>query len=100
MAVLEGDPRAPELFTVRFSLDRGFVLRPHTHPKHERVTVLDGQVRVAFGAHAEHDNAKIFGPGDYYVNSRDEIHSVWIDKPTVVQITGVGPWEANFTTAP
>ncbi len=88
------------MFTVRFRLSNEFVMRPHTHPKHERVTILDGQVHVAFGIHAERDDAKVFGPGDYYVNSRDVIHAVWIDKPTVVQITDVGPWEATFVTAP
>lgn len=100
LVVLEGDPRRLDLFTVRFRLSDAFVMRPHTHPRHERVTILDGQVRVAFGMDARRETAKVFYPGDYYVNSRDAIHSVWIDKPTILQITGVGPWEANFVTTP
>ncbi|MCL4709428.1 hypothetical protein KJ068_30130 [bacterium] len=69
---------------------------PHSHPKDERVTLLSGKVAVAFGAEATRENAKEFGPGDYYVNARGAIHSVWADTLSVIQITGIGPWEAKF----
>ncbi len=100
MNVFEGNPKAPDLFTVRFRLQPGFTMKPHTHPKHERVTVLSGQVSVAFGIEGTHDTATVFSAGDYYVNSKGVIHSVWIDKPTIMQITGVGPWQAHFVTEP
>lgn len=96
IAVLEGNPRAPDLFTVRFKLGAGLVMPPHTHPKDERVTVLEGKVAVAFGIDAGRDDARSFGPGDYYVNARDAVHTVWVDEPSVIQITGIGPWEAHF----
>jgi quercetin dioxygenase-like cupin family protein len=96
IAVLEGDPRAPGLFTVRFRLSEDFVMPPHTHPRDERVTVLQGQMAVAFGASGRRDDAKEFGPGDYYVNARGAIHTVWASKSSEIQITGVGPWEAHF----
>jgi len=96
MAVLEGNPRSPDLFTVRFRTSGGFVMPPHTHPKDERVTVLQGKMHVAFGMDGTRENAKQFGPGDYYVNSRDAIHTVWGDSLSIIQITGIGPWEARF----
>ena len=96
IAVLEGDPRAPGLFTVRFRLSEDFVMPPHTHPKDERVTVLQGQMAVAFGASGTRDDAMEFGPGDYYVNARGAMHTVWASKSSEIQITGVGPWEAHF----
>jgi quercetin dioxygenase-like cupin family protein len=97
IAVLEGDPRSNEIFTVRFRLAGDFVMPPHTHPNDERVTVLQGSVSIAFGIGAKRESAKRFGTGDYYVNFRDAIHTVWSDeKDTVVQVTGVGPWEADF----
>ena len=94
--MLEGDPRAPGLFTVRFRLSEDFVMPPHTHSKDERVTVLQGQMAVAFGAGGTRDDAKEFGPGDYYVNARGAIHTVWPSKSSEIQITGVGPWDAHF----
>ncbi len=69
---------------------------PHTHPKEERVTMLNGRVSVAFGAEATHEDATTFGPGDYYVNARDAVHIVWADEDSILQITGTGPWQAHF----
>ena len=100
IAILEGHPKQADLFTVRFRLSEKFEMRPHTHPKDERVTILDGQVRVAFGEDARRQDAALFNAGDYYVNSRDAVHSVWIDKPAIIQITGIGPWQANFVSVP
>lgn len=94
MAVLDGDPQSTDLFTVRFHAKETFVMPPHWHPKDERVTIISGTVAVAFGADSERGNATEFGPGDYYVNARNAIHQVWIEGPTVLQITGIGPWKA------
>jgi quercetin dioxygenase-like cupin family protein len=94
MAVLEGDPQGEELFTVRFRVAERFVMPPHWHPRDERVTVLSGKVAVAFGEEAVRADAREFGPGDYYVNARHAVHQVWIEGPTVIQITGIGPWQA------
>lgn len=96
LTVLEGSPKIADLFTVRFQLDAGFYMPPHTHPKDERVTIISGQVAVAFGADATREDAKTFGPGDYYVNKREEIHIVWADSTSILQITGIGPWKADF----
>ena len=96
IAVLEGDPRGPGLFTVRFRLSEDFVMPPHTHPEDERVTILKGQMAVAFGPDGERTKAREFGPGDYYVNARGAVHTVWASKSSEIQITGVGPWEADF----
>jgi len=96
IAVLEGNPQSPDLFTVRFRISEGFVMPLHSHPKDERVTVLKGKVSVAFGMDGTRENAKQFGPGDYYVNARGAIHTVWADTASIIQITGIGPWEANF----
>ena len=96
IAVLEGDPRAPGLFTVRFRLSDDFLMPPHTHPKDERVTVLAGRMAVGFGVGATRADATEFGPGDYYVNARGAVHTVWAQKSSEIQITGIGPWEAHF----
>lgn len=96
MAVLEGNPQSADLFTVRFRVGGAFVMPRHSHPKDERVTVLQGRMAVAFGMDGTRENAKEFGPGDYYVNAREAIHTVWADTLSIIQITGIGPWEAKF----
>ena len=96
MAVLEGNPQAASFFTVRFLVSGEFAMPPHTHPKDERVTILQGKAYVAFGADGKRENATGFGPGDYYVNARGAIHSVWADSATIIQVTGIGPWKAEY----
>lgn len=96
LAVLEGTPQTAGLFTVRLKVADGFAMPPHTHPREERVTVLKGQMSVVFGVDGLHENAERFGPGDYYVNARDAVHSVWADEPSEIQITGIGPWAVQF----
>lgn len=96
MAVLEGNPQEADLFTLRFRLNQDFFMPAHSHPKDERVTILQGKAYVAFGEDGTRENAKGFGPGDYYVNAREAIHQVWADSSTILQITGIGPWEAHF----
>ena len=48
-AVLEGDPSKEGMFTVRIKMPAGYVIPPHTHPKIERVTVLSGELGLAWG---------------------------------------------------
>jgi hypothetical protein len=96
MVVLEGDPKQEMLFTVRFRTGSEFEMKPHWHPRNERVTILEGRVGVGFGDEIDQGNVTWFGPGDYYVNANGAHHFVLADGPAVLQITGIGPWKANF----
>ncbi|MDH5446997.1 MAG: cupin domain-containing protein [Gammaproteobacteria bacterium] len=96
IAVLEGHPKKPNMFTVRFRTSGEMFMPAHTHPKDERVTLLKGKVAVAFGLNATRADATEFGPGDFYINARHEVHTVWIEKGSILQITGIGPWSADF----
>ncbi|MGB5191696.1 MAG: cupin domain-containing protein [Polyangiales bacterium] len=96
MAVLEGDPKTEMMFTVRFRTGSAFEMKPHWHPRNERVTILEGRVGVGFGDQIDRENVTWFGPGDYYVNAEGAHHFVLTDGPAVLQITGIGPWKANF----
>ena len=91
MIVLSGHPKKPDMFTVRFRAPDDFYMPAHTHPKDERVTMLEGNAAVAFGEKATRKDAKEFGPNDYYINKRGSVHQVWLKKGTVLQITGIGP---------
>jgi quercetin dioxygenase-like cupin family protein len=100
LAVLEGNPQAPGIFTLRLKAPPGFLLPPHTHPVEERVTVLSGSVAVGFGKRVERKSARTFGPGAFYVNPPGAPHYVFSDEGAVVQITGVGPWKVEPIAPP
>ena len=92
MAVLEGNPKAEQIFTFRIRITKPFVLPPHTHPRNERVTVIDGAIYVGFGDTVDKAASTRFEVGDYYVNRAGAHHFVWSDEPATVQLTGIGPW--------
>ena len=93
MAVLEGDPKAPGMFTIRLRVPAGSKVMPHWHPRPERVTVLSGKVAVGFGDTWNGKEMHGFSAGDFYVNPAESHHYVWFPRTSVIQITGEGPWE-------
>ena len=94
--VLEGDPRAAGIFTLRLRAPAGTRLPPHTHPQPERVTVLQGAIGVGFGRQFEPGLLKVFRAGDYYVNPPGAAHFVSFVEDAVLQVTGQGPWGVDF----
>lgn len=92
MAVLDGSPREETLFTFRIRTTAPFVLPPHTHPRNERVTVIEGALYVGFGDSVDKAMSTRFEVGDFYVNRAGAHHFVWSDEPVTIQLTGIGPW--------
>lgn len=94
--VLEGNPKAEGLFTIRLKIPADTRLPPHWHPREERVTVLSGRIAVGFGNHFDKSRLHYFGPGSYYVNPAHSHHFVYFPVATVAQITGMGPWQTQL----
>ena len=97
IAVLEGDPRADGMFTIRVRVPAGAALAPHWHPRHERVTILSGAADLGFGSTADPSKTTRYGAGSFYVNPPRVMHYVYFPEETVMQMTGVGPWELHTT---
>lgn len=95
IAVLEGDTRQPGLFTVRLKVPAGSVIAPHTHPRPERVTVLQGRLRVGFGK-TVHPGGTTFTAGGFYVNPPNEPHFLVVEEESVLQLTCEGPWVLDY----
>jgi quercetin dioxygenase-like cupin family protein len=95
VAVLEGDPKAAGIFTMRLQIPAGSRVDPHTHPRAERVTVISGEVQVGFGDAFVRKGMTAFHAGDFYVNPPDSHHFVYFPRTSVLQITGEGPWELH-----
>jgi quercetin dioxygenase-like cupin family protein len=94
VAVLEGDPKAAGMFTMRIKLPAGTIIPPHWHPRDERVTVLSGKVLVGMGdTFAKSGTA--FEAGGFYVNPPNVHHYLWVPEESVLQLTCMGPWELH-----
>ncbi len=96
MAVLEGDPKAAGMFTMRLMIPKGSRVAPHWHPRPERVTILSGEVGVGFGDEFAAKDVTKFHAGGFYVNPPESHHYVDFTRDSVIQITGEGPWEIHF----
>lgn len=97
IAVLEGNPRAEGMFTMRVRIPAGSAIPPHWHPRQERVTILSGAVDLGFGNVATPGPTARFRAGSFYVNPPRLMHYLFFPEATEMQMTGIGPWEL-FTT--
>ncbi|HEX2061445.1 MAG TPA: cupin domain-containing protein [Thermoanaerobaculia bacterium] len=95
IAVLEGNPQQEGIFTMRVRVPAGAALAPHWHPRDERVTILSGAVELGFGSVADRTNVTRYGAGSFYVNPPKVMHYLYFPEETVMQMTGVGPWEIH-----
>lgn len=93
IAVLEGNPQSHGIFTMRVRIPAGASLPPHMHPRDERVTVLSGAVELGFGIKADRSSTRRYGAGSFYVNPPNVAHYIFFPEETVLQMTGIGPWE-------
>lgn len=92
MSTLEGNWKQAGMFTVRVSVNAGSQVPLHTHPNDERVTVLEGKVKVVLGDDPSKPG-ETYGPGDFYLTPAGMPHSVTFEEKSLLQITGMGPWE-------
>ncbi len=97
MAILEGNPRAEGMFTMRVRIPAGSAIPPHWHPRQERVTILSGAVDLGFGSVANKDSVTRYRSGSFYVNPPRVMHYLFFPEATEMQMTGVGPWELIAT---
>ena len=96
MAVLEGDPSEPGVFTVQLKIPDGFVVNPHWHPTVERVTVLQGTLLLGHGTEVDREAAAVLPAGTYTAMPPRMIHHVMAEGETILQLTTVGPWEIYY----
>lgn len=100
IAVLEGDPKQAGLFTLRLRVPAGARIAPHWHPQPERVTVLEGSLRIGFGERFDEQRLTALPAGSYYVNPPQTPHFLDFPVAALVQITTQGPWEVHYLDAP
>ena len=95
-AVLEGDPKAEGLFTMRLSLPDGYRVPPHSHAAVERVTVIEGTFKLGMGDKFEQSKLSAMPAGSYISMEPGTRHFVQTQGKTVVQINAVGPWKITY----
>jgi hypothetical protein len=62
--------------------------------------VLSGLVEIGFGTTVDRTRTKRFGIGSFYVTPSRSMHYLYFPEETVLQITGMGPWELEMGKIP
>jgi hypothetical protein len=96
IAVLEGDPTTSGSFVFRVKVPDGYRIPLHTHPKTERVTVVQGTFNIGMRDKVDDTKAKAMPVGTYGYWTAGMKHFVFVKGETIVQFHGEGPWQINY----
>jgi quercetin dioxygenase-like cupin family protein len=96
-AVLQGDPsKAGEIFTIRLRFPNGYVLKPHTHPTPEYVTVIRGNFLAGMGEDFSEAALTRFDAGDFATMPAAMAHFAMARGITEVQVHAIGPFALTY----
>ena len=96
VAVLQGDPAAPGVFTMRVMLPAGYRVPPHFHPADENVTVLQGELYMGVGEAFDESKSHSLGAGAFGTMPAGMRHYAFTKAETVFQVHGMGPWGITY----
>jgi len=96
MAVLEGDPAKPGMFTLRFRFPDGFRVGPHLHTQTEHATVLAGVLHLGMGERFDRSNTRALAAGSFGFWPAGTPHYAWAEGETILQLHGQGPWTISY----
>lgn len=95
-AVMAGNPDQRGVFTIRLKAPAGYVVRPHSHPTDEHVTVISGQMSFGMGSRLDRDKAKTLVAGGFTMMPAGMNHYAISRTGGVIQITGQGPFAIKY----
>jgi rhodanese-related sulfurtransferase/quercetin dioxygenase-like cupin family protein len=96
IAVLEGDPAKEGPFVFRVKVPDGYRVPPHTHPKVERITVIEGTFNIGMGEKFDESKMQKMPKGTYGYWPAGMTHYVSATGETVLQFHGTGAWTINY----
>jgi mannose-6-phosphate isomerase-like protein (cupin superfamily) len=95
-AVIEGDPAAEGLVTVRLMMPPGYAIAPHWHPTDEHVTVLKGTLLMGMGDTLDKSHPMKLTSGGYAVARAKMHHYAWTESGATIQVHMKGPFAITY----
>jgi hypothetical protein len=96
-AVLEGDPSKPGVpYTLRAKVPDGYSVPPHWHPMDEKVTVIQGVMRLGMGEKFDSAKLRDLPAGSYALLPKGQPHFNQYHGETIIQLHGIGPYDINY----
>jgi quercetin dioxygenase-like cupin family protein len=96
LAVLEGNPGAKGPVVMRLKLPADYVIPPHWHSMHERITVISGTFHIGDGDSVDRKASQTLAAGGFLSLPAKMHHYAWTNAATVVQINLEGPFDLFY----
>lgn len=96
IAVLQGNPFADGVYTLRLRMPNGYTVPPHFHPTDEMVTVISGNLMFGHGDKVDRGAMTTLHSGDFATAPASMHHYVTARGETVVQVHGQGPFAITY----
>lgn len=96
VAVIEGDPKADGLFTMRLKFPSGYKIKPHFHPVDEHITVISGSFHMGLGEQYDEKTARKIVTGGFAVMNTGTRHYAFTTQEAIIQLHGKGPWGITY----
>ena len=96
IAVLHGDPGKAGPFVLRLMTPAGYKISPHWHSQDEALTVISGTLYIGMSDKYEPSTARGLQAGGFHFLHAKAHHYAYSKKPTIVQITGNGPFDITY----
>lgn len=96
-AVLEGDPSKPGApYTLRVKVPDGYSVPPHWHPMDEKLTVIQGMMRLGMGEKFDSAKLRDLPAGSYALLPKGQPHFNRYQGETIIQLHGIGPYDITY----
>ena len=99
IAVLHGDPGKDGPFVMRLMVPKGYKIPPHWHAQDEQLTVISGTLYLGAGDRYDPAIARGLAAGGFHFLPARTRHFAYAKTPTIVQLTGNGPFDVTYVTA-
>jgi quercetin dioxygenase-like cupin family protein len=96
LAVVAGNPAAEGHFAVRLKATEDYVIKPHSHSQDENLTIIKGTFHGGMGDRIDKSQEKEFTEGSYVSLPAKMNHWARIEKGSIVQIEGKGPFDIKY----
>jgi quercetin dioxygenase-like cupin family protein len=96
MALLQGDPSQPGVFTMRVQLPAGYRIPPHWHSMDEHLVILSGALYVGMGDKFEAARSRVLRVGGFGSMPAKMHHYAFTKSVTVFQLYGMGPFDIVY----
>jgi quercetin dioxygenase-like cupin family protein len=96
VSILYGNMKKAEPIGFRIKIPAGGILAPHTHPVHERVTVISGAFAMGEGEKFDKAALKNMPVGSMAIFPKGCPMFGFASEETIIQVNAEGPWDITY----